>query len=389
MNRSIFAYILLMCTSATAAAQSVFAPVIERAVAADPAIAAAAARDEAAVSRMRSENTLEGPEAEFEYMFSSVDAEPNKWSVGISQEFSMPGVYSARSTAARATSQAGKAALDVMRYDRALVIKQAIIDLINSSCRLNLLRDLRTNIDRISELTTKSFDTGNATILDLRKMQLAVLDSDNAIAAARAEFEQLHASLLSMQVDADAFTPAMLAAYPEMKLEVGDFAPMQAMIDAQSRAAGAEASVARRSSLPSVSVGYRHAYEEGTHFNGFGISLRLPQWSRSNRTRAAKLEAEAVAFDASAQRIAFDAETDALMRQATHDAMCIERYRDLTSDNSYLELLRKSFEAGQLSVIDYLTEINLFTTARQNYLDLQYRHALTLVRLGRYNSIDF
>ncbi len=67
----------------------------------------------------------------------------------------------------------------------------------------------------------------------------------------------------------------------------------------------------------------------------------------------------------------------------------MERYRELSGDNSYLSLLAKAYDGGELTVIDYLNEVNLFTAARLNYLDLEYRYNQTLARLNRYRSMDF
>ncbi|MDE6300657.1 MAG: TolC family protein [Muribaculaceae bacterium] len=372
-----------------AGAQSAFAPAIRHAVDADPVIAAAEARGAAEVAGVEAENVPDGPEVDFEHLWSARPDVRNKWNIGVNQEFSLPGVYKARGRAAAAMSEGNAAARQLMRLDRALDIKLAIVDLIDAYRRLNLQMEIRGNLDRIDELTRRAFDSGNATILDSRKMQLAVLDNDNTLAAIRADIERLMATLSSMNVNIDDLTPGMLSEYPAMPLRAADYSPLERVAESRKAAAKAQSTVASRSAWPTFSLGYRHAYEDGTHFNGLGVSVRLPQWSRSKRTRAAELEAVAASFDAEADRLAFRAESDALMRQATADALNIERYRDLTSDNTYLGLLQKAFDAGQLSVIDYLTEINLFTTARLNYLELEYRQALTLTRLGRYVSEDF
>ncbi|MDE7141660.1 MAG: TolC family protein, partial [Muribaculaceae bacterium] len=57
-------------------------------------------------------------------------------------------------------------------------------------------------------------------------------------------------------------------------------------IEATGRLAEAEASVAKAGRYPSFSVGYRHAFEEGTHFDGFSVGIGLPLYSRRHSSEA-------------------------------------------------------------------------------------------------------
>lgn len=390
MKIKAFTFILFaLAASFSADAESAFYNAIQLGIQADPAIAATASRAEATVASFKAENVPDGPEVDFEHLWSTRADELNKWNVGITQEVQLPGAYRARNEAANAVKSSFGATEYLMRLDCALVIKLAIVDLINAQRRLNLQMEIRSNLDRINELTERAFQSGNATILDQRKMQLAVLDSDNTLTALRGEIEQLMSSLSSMGVKPEEFTPEMLTKYPEMTLCEANYTPLQNVAESTRTQALAEVKVARRAALPSFGLGYRHAYEDGTHFNGLSVSVKLPQWSRRQRVKVAEAEAQALEFDASARKIEFQSESDALMRQAMVNSVAIEKYAGLTSDNSYLALLQKAFDAGQLPIIDYLTEINMFAAARLNYLDLEYRQALTLTRLRRYTSIDF
>ena len=54
-----------------------------------------------------------------------------------------------------------------------------------------------------------------------------------------------------------------------------------------------------------------------------------------------------------------------------------------TSD--YLDLLRKSYEGGQMSLIVYLYEINYYTEARSRLIDLKLEQTTTLLSLSRFD----
>ena len=107
------------------------------------------------------------------------------------------------------------------------------------------------------------------------------------------------------------------------------------------------------------------------------------------KRQAAALEAESLSFATQSKLIAETSENNGLYKAACQLSDIMERYHSLSSDNSYLQLLGKAYDGGELNIIDYLNEINLFASARLSYLDLQYRYNLTLARLNRYRSLDF
>lgn len=373
-----------------ARAESPFRSMIATAVDVNPAIAAQAAAARAEHAAAQAENTLEGTELEFEHLWAAGSSD-KKWNVGVTQEFAFPGLYRARSQAAGAQAEASRLVLTAAKADKALSVKLLIIDIINAQARLDFYTGVGANLARIAELTQKSFDRGNATILDLRKMRVAVMDNDRTLADLRADIASLRAQLegYGVVVPDDA---AMWRAYPAQACE----APgpdtdglLYAMSEASARASQARIKAVKLEAWPTVALGYRHAFEEAKHFNGLSIGLRLPSFSQGKRREAARLEAEAVAGEAS-DRIAMQtAENLGLYKSAMQLASTLGEYRELTGDDSYLQLLGKAYDGGELTIIDYLNEINIYSAARLNYLDLEYRYNLTLARLNRYRGLDF
>ena len=380
----------LLLSALPMAAESPFRPIIASVVDGNNTILAGEASISAALESARAENTLEGPEIEFEHLWASGSSD-KKWNIGVTQEFAWPGLYSARSAAARADAEASRLVLLGVKADKALAAKQLIIDLVNAHARLEYYTDVRTNLDRIAALVQKSYDLGEATILDLRKTKLALIDSDRALTDIRADIATLRSSLEGL----GAALPegdAVFGAYPVQDCSRPTRetdALLYAIHDAETAASAAKSKAVRFEAWPTLAVGYRHAFEESQHFNGLSVALRLPSFSQGKRRRAAALEAEALSMETSARIVEETAENSGLYSAAVALAAGMERYRELSGDNSYLSLLAKAYDGGELTVIDYLNEVNLFTGARLNYLDLEYRYNQTLARLNRYRSMDF
>lgn len=389
MKRNII-FPLIALAALSANAESPFRDMISAVVDGNRDILSQQAAIDADYAGARAENTLEGPEVEFEHLWASGSSD-KKWNIGVTQEFSFPGLYKARSQAASLKAEASRMVLLGVKADKALAVKQLVIDIINAKARRRFYTELGDNLARIAGLTQTSFDRGNSTILDLRKMRLAVMDNDRTLSDINADIASLEAQLkglgATLPEDGEVWLsyPAQACVAPGPDTD----ALLYAMRDAENMAASAQCKAIKLDAWPTFAVGYRHAFEEAQHFNGLSVSLRLPSFSQNKKREAARLQAMSVADAADDRLITQTAENAGLYESALQLAGTLEDYRALSGDNSYLQLLSKAYDGGELTVIEYLNEVNLYTSARLNFIDTEYRYNLALARLNRYRSMDF
>lgn len=388
MKKYILPLILILASGGSAFADSVYDLLIATVLfEANPELKASQLRIEADVAAQQADNLPAGPELEFEHLWGA-SSDDVKWNAGISQEFDFPGAYRARSRAIKANEAAATGLFGLMALDKALAAKEAIIDMINAKNRLQLYQEILDNCNSLLRATQRSYDLGEATILELQKARLARADALTAITIAETERENRFAALLGMGFPAD-IAHLDWRQYPLQNCEPDSASIMNEFLNSQVEAARAAAHASKLSSLPSLAIGYRHAYEERQHFNGFTIALKLPSWGIAKRRKEMELRTQAAVAESSTRSIEYDAEQKALYRSAKELEGRIATYRNILDDNSYLDLLAKAFDGGELNVLDYLREMNLYAESRASYLDLLYRYNLTLARLNRYKSICF
>jgi len=381
---------LFLGSAMSAYADSAYRPVIASVVDHNADIASQTKAISAEQANAQADNMPEGPEVEFEHLWASTSSD-NRWNVGVTQEFAFPGLYRARAKAAKAQHNVSSLILLGLKADKALAAKQLILDIINANARLEFYTEVGNNLHRISSITQRSFDIGQATILDLRKMQIAEIDNDRTIAEIRADLINLKSQLQGLGAD----VPDSIHTWNTYPTQVCEPAGpdtdglLHAINEARTSANNVRAHAIKLGAWPTIALGYRHAYEDQQHFNGLSIALRLPSFSQKKRRQAAALEAEALSFDTRSQLIEETSENKGLYDRACELSNIMERYRALSSDNSYLQLLSKAYDGGELNIIEYLDEVNLFASARLSYLDLQYKYNLTVARLNRYRSLDF
>lgn len=347
------------------------------------------ARMTSEVEELKAGNVLENPEVEFEHLWSAGPSE-NKWNAGISQSFDWPGAYRARSRAAEALSVAQTQALNQTFQSLEQRAAELMAGYIAAKRKLDILSGIHESMQQLRAHYEKAWESGETTILDLNKMKIEVVRSGTELEQAHAEFDAVKAELTAMAPDAEATQEALqLTDFPYMPLEELD-AYMQlaqtspevmyqsALIDAQN----ANASAARTQRLPGFNLGYVHAFEEGTHFNGFSVGLSLPVYSRKHSVAAATLLAEAARFDRSSALRQLETKIIADHSAAVAFRKQMELYAPVVEGVNNLALLRKALDGGELSLLDYLQETGYFMRARLDYLDISRDYTLLLIRLA-------
>lgn len=380
--------IFLMVTAVqTAVAMAPLDSLVMQTLESDPALMSAAAGAHARLAAVQTENVVESPEVEFEYLWGG---QQNKWNAGISQRFDWPSLYRARSHEAASLSSLGDIEYLITYLDRALSVKLAILDLINANKRLSVIQQIQAYMQFVAIATNNAYNAGEATILDVHKLRLALAESERQLVSAQSEVEVLSATLKGMGATISDEMTAELVDFPlqefsEPSIDPENY-PQWGAARARREADRASEAVIKAASLPSFSVGYRHAFEEGAHYNGIAVSLTLPSFNRSRRLATAQYEASEAAFEYDSQLMTAIAETTGQYLSAVGLQDIMDMYREVVEDNSYLELLMTAFEGGELTILDYILEMKLYTESYLGYLDLAYRYNLALARLNRYKS---
>ncbi|MDE5684089.1 MAG: TolC family protein, partial [Muribaculaceae bacterium] len=151
-------------------------------------------------------------------------------------------------------------------------------------------------------------------------------------------------------------------------------------------AANAGVSVNRAGRLPSFSLGYVHDYEEGFHFNGFSVGISLPSWGKNHSTSAAKAAAIAAGFEKENYAQSLEAGLVSDWYEASDLAIRLVPVKNEFADDNYLDLLSKSYDGGQLTIFEYLREINEYIDFKITLNELEHRYSTVVARLNRYNG---
>lgn len=314
----------------------------------------------------------------------------------ISQSFDWPGAYRAR---AHANDAAQSAALQQFTADRLEVAqnaKRTLVELVYLRKQRGLLDEMINSMHRLNDVLDKSLEKGHITILDMKKTRFEAYNYESQRAAVDAREQEVVALLISMSGGAD-LVLSEVSEYPIERLlsrdEYLDIAtnadPAVAAANLAVRQSELSAKAAVQSRFPKFTVGYEHQNEIGDRFNGFTLGMSLPFFENRHAKNAQLLRKEA-AERAVEQKLA-DNYADINSKYSTLEVWRgrMDRYREIFGDNSYPSLLKKSYDGGEISVIDYIKETNYYLENTMSYLETEYNYYLTLSDINKYTLLDY
>lgn len=349
----------------------------------NPALKADSLTASAELQELAMGGNLPDPEVGFEHKWGGGE---KRWGLEVSQSFDWPGVYAARSRALSAAREAERfMAMERIR-EKSIEVRTLLLDIVAANNRVRILTEVQANVDTLLALTRRQFDTGNATILTLKKTEFEQYNIANTLADAIAEQDRLRVELAAMAggrlIDTDTLLdfPAQTLESEESYAQTGYYAADA--LQAAARRDRASQRAESLSRLPGFSVGYVHDFEEGIHFNGFSVGLSLPVFSTRHAASAARLRAEATETQAVAAKLDRTAQIRANYATARRLASRIEAFDRIFGSTDYLPLLKKSLDAGQTTVSDYLRDVNDYLAARLDHISTCLSYHRSLVTLS-------
>ena len=345
---------------------------------------------------LKTESNLPDPQLDGEFLAAPV-GETDRWGAELSWGLEWPGVYGARKKEADMKIQTSRKRLEAQRLEQLASIKSLLLDYILAFNKLQILKELDSRNDSIYEFAEISAKSGQMTVLDLNKVKLENANIRAAMAGVSGEMAQI-ISEISQEYGNDCLPilVKMDCEFPPVDIpqslnidKLLSSSPELLALNAESEAVRLGKKVATMEALPSLSIGYKHAYEDGIHFNGATLGVSIPMFSSRNKQKAAKadiMESE-LKTDAFQQRV--KVELEALLNRLSIMKEQIEAIEPLLSDTNHSEMLVKAYENGLISLIDYLTERNYYTNATIELFNLKHSAAMDMVKLQKFtNTLD-
>ena len=327
---------------------------------------------------IRSTNNLEATSIDFEYLFGQ-KAIGDKYAIGIAQGFEWPGVYSSRNKRNNASISALTYAASAQKIGIRQNIEQICIDLVYINKQIALKRQLQNNMLTLRESYNKGFNKGEITIIDINKLNITILDSLKAANSS----DGLTADILNL-----------LTEYPNSGLKdfgyyaniIEHFDPDIRSSQATSEASKWDASTAKMQYLPSFAVGYKYVDELGDKFHGITASLSIPIFSNRHKTKSSKAYSIAAQYATTQLNVSKLTQLSSDYKAALSLQEQIGSYKNALTDEN-IAVLNKALNASQISLLNYIMEVNFFIEATDNLLSMEHEYQSLLSKINKYSCL--
>lgn len=322
---------------------------------------------------------LPDPEAEVAYLVGTPKGVPNRTNVSLTQSLDWDVLLGRRRALAKANNQ-------VAYNDYRLAVQQVLTEadeqftsLVYYNKLCGELSQRQTLAEEIERLYQQKFERGDINQLEVNKVRLNASVCRADWARANNERQQILANLQRLNGGhAVAFTdtvyPLAGKALPPLVDFQSALAGSLAVQTAQAAVAQSEAEirVAKAEGLPALTVGFQGEYIKQNNYSGLSLGFTVPIWGNS-RKKIRKAEAELAANrltvdDVIYQERAQVAKLYASAQQLQQAANALQKDMQLMNND---QLLRRSLELGQISLLDYLLELSFYYTARTSQLEAE------------------
>lgn len=289
------------------------------------------------------------------------DGSAHDFELGLSQTLELGGARRSRIAAADAAVELEAASAEQARVLVLRDVALAFLRALAAAERVEIAEASVRDADEVLRIAARRLDAGDVTALDVNL-------AENAAARARSEQRSAAAAgalargelrvLIAMDPDAPLSPAGDLRPRPVADvgalLAAADTRPDIAAIEAERRAAAAEAAAGRPA--PELTPGVRWERDDGTRILWAGLTVTLPLWNRGQEARAvgaargARLAHAADALRRSArQEVASAYEAYGLRVSAASE---LDAAAERTEENE--ALARRSYEEGQIGLGELL-----------------------------------
>jgi outer membrane protein TolC len=313
---------------------------------------------------------LEGPEAEYSRLWGAPTAIGSRTDVSVTQSLDLLTLTGRRSRVAR--SQAGVIDAQFATERRAILLQASLctIDIIYYNARSAQLAQRREQLSTLMQSAQRALDAGEGTALDVNNVALEVAAIDAEIAAdeaqrlaAEAELTQLNGGEPLAVTAAEFDTEALPADFEQWCEAVADRSPQVRAALSQVELSQSELSLNKAAWLPTIKAGYMSEKTLGEHYQGLTVGMQIPLWSNRNRIKQAQAQVAAARLQADDSRAQLVASLRAQYQRAAGLQRAAELYDRALAENQGPALLRKALDHGQISMAEYLLQMERFYNA--------------------------
>lgn len=333
---------------------------------------------------------LSNPTVEMENLWGGAERAYNA-ELTVAQAFDFPTAYASRNKIARMQSSLYDNQQAAFRQQFLLDAELLCIDIIHLTRLDELYRQRLDRAVQMNDVYRKKMESGGANMMEYNKTNIELIDAQTQFDMNTAELQAKRRQLGTLTGNpddtfADLQYPSRETSSPFEQISQGyldgnpQIESLKNEVDINQRTV----TLNRALSLPQFEVGYRHNFGVEGRYKGFLVGLSVPLFERKNTVKAAKARVSSSNVQLESARHNLSSEVRRLYDQTLSLQRSIDATRELISNLKALETLDKALDAGQINIIDYLTESAVILQSKERLYQLERDYQAAAAQLFRY-----
>ncbi len=347
---------------------------------------AIAGRNEAAADANLSVSALPDPDLEFAYLFGTDNV--RRYDFSLSQSFDFGALSGRRRKSAFTQNELLELEYRSSRREIVTAARKLICEIVYRNALIEEYRLRAENAASVEQSYRSGFEKGEFSVIDYRKAAVSLAEAQGQLDLMTVERDALLAELKTMNggleiniAATDMSLPLLPDSFDEWLDEAAEKNSALNYVRSASSLSELQLKLARSEALPSLSIGYMAEIVPGSEFRGVSLGLSLPLWSSSKKISGAKKELEAARTAEQQALIEFRTSAEALYAKVLALASSAASYELAMNSDDGLDELRTALDAGQISLLDYITELGYYYSAKELALQAKLQHALAMAEL--------
>ena len=356
----------------------------------NPEIQASEKNLKSKVYEYKSENLPSGPSFSYGYFPDNSTVSGIKTTVGISQAFQMPWYYTNQATYTKLRINREEISQKIVRQEILFQAKQQLIEYIYLSKRMAIVDKRLKFAQDIYNAYMIRLETGDANMLEVNKAKLHLMqvkkaekNSRNRLLAIKENLKYLNGgnSLdisvnnypVNPVIELDSLLFSKLESDPEIRYNQKAF-----------EVANRRIKLTRSLQFPELSLGYGSETVGNESFKGIVVGVSIPLWNSRRLMQQSKLEADYFNLKNSNTQNAKISETKVTYDKVRTLNENLESYQNILASVNSEDLLKKSLDSGEISVIEFFTEMFYYYEVYDDFLIVEKEYYEALSELYKY-----
>lgn len=336
-------------------------------------------------------NSPANPTVEYDFLKGSPSNAGNQNDLTITQQFDFPSAYIKKSQLAKTQTAQIQFQLTASRQDILLQAKNYCFELIFQNKLQKQLSQQKQNSEKILADFQTKLDKGDGNILDVNKAKLQLIEVHKQVQQNISDINQLNQKLTELNggvqiMLSDTLYPALpsIPAFDQLESDYEVADPLRKVLEHQKLISQKQLELSKSMWLPKMELGYHYQGILGQTYNGIHTGISIPLWENKNtvKQKEAQLLFSDLEYQTHLNEHYFHIKH--IYEKYSNLKITFQEYQSVFATINNTTLLNKALSLGEITSIQYFTEINYYNSAFVNYLTTEKEYYQTIAELYKY-----